>query len=297
MTWVLPSAIALLIKIYLFFYSNTQKQSAFFLFISATFCLNFFELLAFFRFDHDVLILKLYYCAAVFTALYLLIVCSDISKTLSVVSSPYVLVAPALLATLILTTDSIIEGASLLPNHSITRIPGRLYALFQIYILASLLLSITLLIVSTIRSKDLFTRKRSAIALLGFAPFIVLPMVLIALMQLGYQVNMAGYLSLATCFMLFVFISLSDKHKLFSMMKYVPYTRERRFYCELKDILVKLSLPSTGESVDMKELLKEIEELVIRNTHHYFDTQREVARALNVSESTLSRRIAKKSQL
>ncbi|MBJ7536966.1 hypothetical protein I8J31_04650 [Marinomonas sp. C1424] len=290
MTWMLPSSLALLIKCILFFYSNVHKKTYFFLFLISTFFLNLFELVAFFRIGHDLLTLKLYYCSAVFTSLYLLITCSEITKSANFTKSHLSPLIAALLSATISFTDYIISDFSILPNQSITRVAGDYYFIFQLYILFCLIFSLSLLIKNAFNQKNPHIKKHCRVALFAFIPFITMPIILIILMHLGYKVSMAGYLSLATCLMLFIFITLSDKHKLFSMMKLVPFSSERTHHLALKDLMERLSRPSVGEYVDMKSLLKEIEILVIKNTYHHTNSQKETARRLNMSESSLSRK-------
>ena len=76
-------------------------------------------------------------------------------------------------------------------------------------------------------------------------------------------------------------------------MKFIPFSRERRYRLNMQRLINKFDLPITGQHVNMKALLKDIETLVIENTHHYFDTQKEVAHILNISESNISRKVDK----
>jgi Ca2+/Na+ antiporter len=194
-----------------------------------------------------------------------------------------------------LLSDNIVAGFYFLPNGSITRIAGEYYFVFQAYILIFLLCSIFGLVKGAMIKKEYDVKSRCIIALWAFCPAIVLIFILMILMQLGYRVNMAGFLSLALCFMLFVFISLSEKHKLFTMMKFVPFSQERAYHLELRKHIEKLTLPATGEFIDMKSILKEVEMVVIRHTHQQADSQKEVARRLRLSESSLSKKMSKKS--
>jgi hypothetical protein len=275
------------------FYSNVSKQKYFYYFLLATLFLNAIELLCFFRLGYDFLLLKFYYCSAIFVALYLLVVCTEISGVFRILQNIISPLIAYLLSAGILFSDLLISGYQLLPNGSITRITGNYYIVFQLYILISLFLAISALIIG-IAKGGVLTKKRCTVAILSFAPFITIAVLIVILMQLGYKLNMAGFLSLANCVMLFAFISLTDKHKLFVMMKFVPFSKERKFHLELRSILIRFSLPASGKSVDMKQLLKEVEELVVKHTSQYFDTQKEVARILNISESSLSRKLPKR---
>ncbi|WP_233402685.1 hypothetical protein [Marinomonas transparens] len=198
------------------------------------------------------------------------------------------------LSSLVFFSNKVIADFSVLDNNSITRVAGEYYFVFQIYMVFFIFLSTFFLIKNILNAKEYYIKSRCLITLLAFLPFMLVAVLLMLLMQLGYRVNMAGFLSLATCFMLLVFLSLNNKYSLFKVMKFVPFSRERVYYLKLSALLAQLSRPWMEESVDMKSLLKEIEILVIQNAHHYFATQKEVAQALSISESNLSRKLDSK---
>lgn len=290
MIWVLPSTIALIIKIFLFFYSDVRQNKYFFIFLIVTFLLNAFELLALYPMGYDLLVLKLYYCIAAFTALYFLLTCSDISQSCRWLKSDFLLVATTVLVATTLFTDFIILESRLLPNGSLTRVAGSYYFIFQIYALSALFFSLGMLLKPLIVESDYQIKSKCLIALLAFTPSTITIVVIMTLMQLSYKINMAGFLSISICFMLIMFISLNDKHKLFTMMSFVPFSRERAYQLKLKRLLKKFHGPIYGKPVKMKALLKEMELLVIENTQYYFATQKEVAQILDISEGSLSRK-------
>jgi len=296
MIWELPSALALLLKCFLFFCSDVHKNKTFFVFLLATFFLNICELLVIIRPGEDLAVLKLYYCASTLTVFYLVRLCSDISKSCHFIKNDFFLVATCIFVATIFLTNYIVADFTILPNGSLTRIEGNFYFSFQLYVVLFLIFAIVLLTRKALIKNDYELKIKCFIALLAFVPGITIIFVLMLMMSLGYKVNMAGFLSLATCFMLFMFISLNDKHRLFHMMRRVPYSREWKYYFELKKILKKLSLPLVGEKVDLKEVLKEIELLAIKNANFYFNTQKEVAQILNISESNLSRKVCDSSK-
>lgn len=294
MIWILPSVIGLLIKSFLFLNSNIMQKKNFFYFLLATVALNIIEILAFFRFGYDLIVLKLYYSTAIILAFYLLMTCSEISNSLNFINKSIVFALVCSFSIITLSTNTIVEGYSVLPNNSITRIAGPYYIVFQLYVLIFMVTSLVILARRAIREKGSVLKYQCIIALLAFSPLILMVIGIISLMQLGYKVNMAGFLSITTCCMLFAFILLMDKSKLFNLMRFIPFSQERAFYLSVNELMIKFSLTASGESVDMKAVFKELEELVIKNTNQYFDTQKEVARILKVSESTLSRKLPKK---
>ncbi|TBR37923.1 hypothetical protein CBF23_013440 [Marinomonas agarivorans] len=291
MIWLLPSAIALLMKVFLFFYSDVHKKKYFFTFLVLTFTLNLLELLGFFSLAQNSTALKLYYFTAVFTFFYLAVVCSDISQSCQWLKSDFLLVAVSILAVTIFLTSYMVVDFKPLPNGSITKVAGEYYFIFQIYAISILLLALNVLIRRLVTRCDYQLRVQCLIALLAFTPFILVILSLMFVMQLGYQINMVGFLSLATSFMLLMFISLSDKHKLFTMMSFVPFSRERQYRLKLLKLMRQFDGPIVGQHINIKAILKEVEGVVIDHTNHYFPTQKEVAKMLTISESSLSRKV------
>ncbi|TDO97278.1 histidine kinase N-terminal 7TM domain-containing protein [Marinomonas balearica] len=294
MLWIIPSLTVLLIKIFLFFQPVVRKQKYLLFFLISTFFLSIFELIGFFRLGYDLLVLKLYYCTAIFTVLHLALISAEIARTARFLRAKVLLFLAFSLTAIILFSNRIVADYTIMPNSSITRVTGDLYYIFQIYALTLLIVSLAILIKSTVEQRETIARKRCIIVLIALCPAIVAAVVVMCLMEMGFQINMAVILSVTICFMLLIFRGNYDEHDVFRTMKYIPFSSERAFYLKLKSLSKKLSLPATGESVNIKEALKEVEELVVKNANQYFDTQKEVAKALNISESSLSRKLPKK---
>lgn len=294
MIWGVPSAVALVIKCVLFFYSDVYKQKHFFIFLLMTFWLNSVELLGFFRLGYDLEVLKLYYCAIIFTVFYLAVVCADLSQSCRWVKSDFALIVVCTLAAVTFLTDCIVLDFKLLPNGSITKISGEYYFVFQLYMVSALLLAFGVLIRRLVTQNDYHLKARCLIALMAFTPYIIVTLSVIALMQLGYHINVVGLSSLAICFMLVVLIASTDKHKLFSMMSFMPFSRERTYRLKLKQLLKEFQGPIYGKRVQMKVLLKELEALMIDQVQHHYTTQKELAHMFDISEANLSRKKANK---
>lgn len=289
--WMLPSIVALLIKCVLFFYADVRQKYYLIFLLSAFFLVNLFELLTLIRFGYDLQVLKLYYSVSLFCTFYIVRVCASVSKSSQWVNHNICLILVTVLACYLFFTDHMVLGVKPLTNGSVTRISGEHYYIIQLYFYIALTYSLSLLIRRLVQSNDYYLKARCTIALLSFMPTVIAIWGVIGLMQLGYQINMVGVVSLSSCFMLLIFVPLSNEQKLFNTMKYVPFSRERRNKKRLDRILKKFTGPMKGESIDLKALLKELEAQLIDNTNIYFDTQREVARILTMSESSLSRKV------
>lgn len=289
--WMITSVVALLIKCVLFFYTDIRQKHCLIFLLSAFFLLNLFELLTLFRFGYDLQIVKLYHAISLFCTFYIVRFFSSVSQSGGWINHNICLTLVTALACYLFFTDHIVLGVNLLANGSVTHIAGTYYFIIQLYFIVALLYSLFLLIRQIVRSNDYYLKARCTIALLSFIPTIIAIFVVIELIQLGYLINMAGVLSLTICLMLLIFISLSDKHKLFAMMSFIPFSRERSYRLKLKRLLKKFHHPLHGQPIDMKTLLKELEVLLIEHTQHYFSSQKELARILNISESNLSRKV------
>lgn len=289
--WMLPSITALCIKCLLFFHADIRQQRLLLCLMVSFFCLNLLELIGFFLQNHQTLWLRFYYCIVVFCSFYLVSVCATTAQYCQWLKSNLIKLTAVTFACYIFFTDHIVLGFEPLANGAITRIAGAHYYLIQLYVITTLLFATSLLTHRLIKSNDYYLQARCTIALVSFLPTITVVLVILGLMQLEYKISMVGVLSLSSCFMLLIFIPLSNEEKLFHTMKFVPFTRERRNSKKLKNIIRKLEGPMRGESIDLKALLKELETQLIVNTNIYFSTQRETANQLNISESSLSRKI------
>ena len=299
--YALPSAIALAIKFWLFVRARHvlfEENIVLGLFLAALFCLNLFELIAF-SYVNDLPnarpVLLLYYTSI------LLIIASFINLSsclsgLSIFYQPwlyYSLVGG--LSLLLFGSDLLIAGVQSI-DYSITRIPGEYYWVIQVYIVGGLLVPLTLLSVGAIRQNQRFQRRRCLVVLLGFFPTILSAIGVAVLMQLGYKINASVLISCTITFFLMVLIITENKTAQFNLLRWVPFTQERRqFKASYSLVLDALSQTHYEQPIQLKERLQQLEdqiiELAVLSTG---GNQARAAEQLGISKSTLNRKLKNK---
>ncbi|OMH30315.1 helix-turn-helix domain-containing protein [Motiliproteus sp. MSK22-1] len=301
--YALPSAIALVIKLWLFVRARgvlLKENTVLGLFLASLFFLNLCEL-TLFSYINDIsragLVLLLYYVALFFTVTSLV----NLSARLSGLSTFYLprvyYSSVGLLAAFLFGSDALIAGAQSI-GYSITRVPGEYYWIVQAYVITGLLLSLTLLTIGTIKQSQHFLRRRCLVVLLGFLPTILAFISVVVLMQLGYKVNATVLVSLTITFFLVVLILTESKSAQFNLLRWVPFTQERiQFKNSYALILEALGHTHYQEPIKLKEKLQQIEEQIIKLAVQSTDgNQARAAAQLGISKSTLNRKLKNKDE-
>lgn len=146
-------------------------------------------------------------------------------------------------------THSMIKG--FVPHgFSYTRVPGPLYIWFELYALVYLLVSFCLLCLSTVYSSNGTHRRKNVLTLIGMAPMIILPIVVIVLQSVDINSFTAPlWFPLAMTFFLVVTAYAIYEHRLFNILFYLPGTplhrRRTAFHQRIKSFISELDrLPS-----------------------------------------------------
>jgi len=145
-------------------------------------------------------------------------------------------------------------------GFSYTRVPGPQYHWFELYALFYLVVSLGTLILSTAVSRNRTQRRKNLIILLGMAPIIIMPIVVILLQKYGYnQFNLPLWFALGLTFFLIVAAYAIHEHRLFNVFFHLPGTRTRRrhtaFHRGIKNFVAELDrLPYIG----MEEALNKL---------------------------------------
>lgn len=301
--FILPSLLAITLKIAIFlrYHGSLRRENIDLgLFFLAVFFLNIAELFSINAGDHaentQMLILLAYYCSVIF------IIHSFASLSLEYSGFQWQkdkikLGLKLALAVLILATifsRSVIAGVEPM-NYSLTRLAGENYWLFQIYALSGLVFAVGLLVRGLRKITSNIGRQRCLVVLLSASAPILMTMAVIVLMALGININGAIFMSLALTFMLAMMVYAEEKTRLFRLLTFVPYSRERRFHKKLlQQITQCISIsddPNQQQSLQLKEMMKEFEGSVVEHVLTYYDgNQKKTASALGVSEATVSRR-------
>ncbi len=145
-------------------------------------------------------------------------------------------------------------------GFSYTKVPGPLYGWFELYALAYLGASVTILALATLFSVNRARRRKNIITALGMAPIIIMPMAVIVLQNTGLDIfNMPLWFPLASTFFLVVMAYAIYEHRLFDVFFHLPGTRlqSRRtgFHQGIRDFLAELDrLPRISVEEAMNKL-------------------------------------------
>lgn len=299
---VLPSflAIGLKIGIFLRYHGSLRRENinlgVFFL---AIFLLNIVELLsinAAYAESMMMLILLSYYCCVIFIIHSYINLCLNYSEfkwqTSKIKIALNLLLAGMILA--LIFSRSVIAGAEA-SSYSITRIAGDNYWIFQLYALGGLVLAITLLIRGLLRADSNISRQRCLVVLISTATPVLVTIAVIGMMAIGLAINGAIFMSLALTLMLALMVYAEEKTRLFRLLTFVPYSRERKFHQEIlarvTDCMIIKDDPSQQQPLQLKQMMRSFEGAVVEHVLSYYDgNQKKAATVLGVSEATLSRR-------
>ncbi len=298
----LPALFALTLKAFIFFrYSESLRNGNInlALFFVAACLLNFIELFGFeahYEGNTMLTVLLAYYCAAVLTIHGYVVVAlhySEFSWRLPQVK----LVLNVLLAAMIINVifnRSIIAGAEF-TNITITRVSGSMYGLFQAYATIGVVTGVCLLLSGLYRLKSNLSRQRCLVILISTLPPVLVTLSVLATMALGSQLTAAIIMPVAMSLMVGIIVYAEEKTRLFQLLTLVPFSSERKLHKQLLSKITNCLLiddnPEPQSTLNLKQLMKEFEVSVVEHViHYYHGNQKLAARALGVSEATISRR-------
>ena len=295
---VLPSALTILLIFILLGVSKKReyfwKNKLIFSLIITFLLLNILEAVTYGNIytNYDVLI-RLYYSLVFVAASLILSLSHKLDPKKIIPPKPFystIILISFFLATLSLYTNLIIEGA-LINSYSLSRIPGKLYWLFQAYILLCMIISPPLIWRGILNSNNPLDKKRRKVILVSFFPLIGTVLLVIILMQAGVQINWSIFLPLSTIAFILAYLFTENRNDLFKVLVNIPFSEERKAYKLINSrILEYISKTQTNESISLKGLLSEIEKTFITNTLEMNDGNHNLAaELLSISISTIYR--------
>ena len=102
-------------------------------------------------------------------------------------------------------------------------------------------------------------------------------------------------MSFAFTVMLSILVYAEEKARLFRLLTFIPYTRERKLHKQLlsqvTDCIAINDNPAEQQSIHLRQMMREFEGSVVEHVLDYYGgNQKKTASALGVSEATVSRR-------
>lgn len=299
---IIPSVLAISIKIGIFlrYHKSLSRENIDLgLFFLAVFFLNIFEMLSIqsaYSPDTSLLILQAYYCCVIFTVHGFMNVALQYSQ-FDRHSNRIRLALNITLAVMIVTTlfsHGVIAGVEEMNHFTLTRIPGDFYWMFQAYLVAGLILAVAFLVRGLLHASSNVARQKCLVVLISAATPVLMSFTVVGLMAAGVAINGVIFMSLSLSVMLGLIVYAEEKTRLFRLLTFMPYTRERQFH---KEMLARITdcvavSDTPGEhTVNLKQMMKDLEGSVVEHVLSYYGgNQKKAANALGVSEATLSRR-------
>jgi hypothetical protein len=300
--FLLPALFAISLKIAIFFrYSESLRKANLnlALFFIAACLLNFIELFGFeahYEGNLMLTILLAYYCAIVLTVhgyLNVALHYSEFSWKLPQIK----LVLNVLLAVLIINiifNRQLIAGAEF-TNTTVTRITGPLYWVFQTYAVGGVCAGLLILFKGFRTLPANLSRQRCFVILLSSLPPAMVTLAVLAAMAAGAEITAALIMPIAISLMVGIIVYAEETTRLFQLLTLVPYSAERKLHKQLlnkiTDCLLISDDPAVQPELNLKQMMKEFEVSVVEHViRYYHGNQKLAAKALGVSEATISRR-------
>ena len=282
-------------------YHESLRKENFYLgiFFLAVFFFNIAEFLAIkpqFSEQTSLLVLLSYYCCIIFVIHGYLNLCLEYSDFPWHVST-FKLGLNILLALLVVALifdRSIIAGTDT-TAVSLTKVAGDNYWIFQIYALGGVAAGIGLLFRGLFRLTSNLSRQKCLVMLISTLPPVAIGVGVIGLQAAGSTITAAVVLSFAFTLMLCILVYAEEKTRLFRLLTFVPYTKERKLHQQLlaqvTDCIAINDDPAAQQSIQLRQMMRDFEGSVVEHVLGYYGgNQKKTASALGVSEATVSRR-------
>ena len=185
-------------------------------------------------------------------------------------------------------SDDIVAGATLL-NQAYTREAGEYYWVFQLIVLSSIALCVGTPALMYFTAQKELHRIKSANMLIGVAILALVCVALILMMHFGVPITASGILPVALAIYLLVVAECLRDEFVRDLRAEIPGTNKWR---EVRALTRHLRVVR-GEPLDAKSMSKQFEEKMISAAEQLYESRKDAAASLNISEAKLSRDLAR----
>ncbi len=183
---------------------------------------------------------------------------------------------------LLLFSRSIIADIEFVASTaSITRVAGPYYFIFQTVVILCLLSTLLILIKRSFAS-NYFVRVRSRNLCIAFIPVFSFSVFIVAAMAMGAKFNAVGILSFCSLIYLSAMIHNIQPKKQPDYLVFMPFTKKNKILANTLNQLVYIEVGGNNKNLD--------EQLIDYYLSQPGLKQKEIAKLLDISEATLSRR-------
>ncbi len=173
-----------------------------------------------------------------------------------------ILISAVAIGAAFMFSDILVLGAHSI-GYSATADHGAFYWLFQVYALLSFGVIVAYLIAGYLGSSQHQVQIQCGYTLLALAPIVITSLILLGLMRLGFDVNAALVMPLASAMFLVITLKGERLHGMFDIRRHIPMSLERKTSAEIMEIFSQYS----QDRVNYRDALNEIEKLLVTHKH------------------------------
>lgn len=235
LVYALPSISAIAIKFVFIWYGRNVLRSAnawTWMFLGGLLGVNLFELILFYFASNAgstgaLTTLIFYYVSAVLASAGYFAVSMQLAGRMSALVRGSTLGVAAAGILILMIPDTAVSGARSI-GYSVTREAGQFYWILQIVIPGFWLTGLFALGYTVLKSEDWVQQRRGFALLIGSFPLVLSVVIVMALMQLGLEVNATIIVSLAINILLGTLLYTEYESGVFRLLSLVPKTHENR---------------------------------------------------------------------
>ena len=155
---------------------------------------------------------------------------------------------------LLFFSNTILNGAVVV-DYTLTRIPGSLYALFEIYTVGTCVGLLSLFSYGALRQETAASRAKNALLLVGMFPALVVVLAVLTLSHFGITwVDATTILPLTITVFVVVSAYAIYQHRIFDIQIFIPWSKTRRrktaFHSGVRHLIAEIAeLPSASQIV------------------------------------------------
>lgn len=256
--------------------------------------LNFIELITYANLVENLYLMgKIYYSVVIVILALFVCLCErpynlEAGKKYMLYAS--LVISSIVLVSLITGTDLVLAGIEPIA-YSVTRIPGKFYWLFEVYLIACITGGSYIIYLSIDKAANPLDKKRHKVILYSLLPFALTCLLVVVFIQFEINIKIPILIPICTLIFILVYIQSENQHGLFRLLVHIPYSKEREAYLELnKKLIDYISKTQTDEQLSLKSLMMEIETSLIASALDTKDGNYNLAaELLSISPSTVYR--------
>jgi hypothetical protein len=148
-------------------------------------------------------------------------------------------------------------------GYSVKAIQGDAYWLFRLFSIGSFVVICSYLLVGYRQASSHLTEIRCSYTMLALSPIILTSLSLLIIMSMGYEVNAAAVMPLASAAFLVITLMGENAHGLTDIRRHIPFSLERKTSGEIMTIFSQYS----QDELSYRDALNEIETLLVVHKH------------------------------